>query len=112
LLLDQLLVLDPIISRIDLAYQVEPLLLLFLSDSTIGYFIVEGFKLALVGVMLGLAFVLVGVECGRLALLDRLLCDLGNIRLAHRAVLVLGLFEGIDISEGGALVLCLLTRFD
>lgn len=93
-----------------MAYQVEPLLLLFLSDSTIGYFVVEGSKLALVLVMLGLAFVLVGVECRRLALLDRLLCDLGNIRLAHRAVL--GLVEGIDVSEGWAIVLRLLARFD
>lgn len=93
-----------------MANQVEPLLLLFLGDSTISYFIVEGCKLALVRFMLGLAFVLIGIKGGRLPFLDRLFCDLANILLAHRAVL--GLVEGIDVTEDGALVLCLFTCID
>jgi len=83
LFLNQLLVLDPIISRVDLANQVEPLLLLFLSDSTISYFNVEGLKLIFVGFMLGLAFVLIGIKGCWLPFLNRLFRDFANILLAH-----------------------------
>ena len=38
LFLDEFLVLDPVVPRVDLSDQVQPLLPLFLSDSSVGHF--------------------------------------------------------------------------
>jgi len=71
--LDELLVLDPIVARIDLAYQVEPLRLLFGCDGTTGNFDVVHREFVRVSLRLRLALVLIGIKCVWLPLLDHLL---------------------------------------
>jgi len=75
LLLDEFLVLDPVVARVDLAYQVEPLLLLLLCDGTISDFIIKVGKLALISVVLCLTLIFIRIECLRLSFLDSLFCN-------------------------------------
>jgi len=102
LLLDKLLVLDPIVARIDLANQVEPLLLLFLGDGAIGNLVIKHGEFVLVGLVLLLALVLVCVQAFGLALLDdNLLCYLSDRGLG--GLIRLRLFETC-IAKLGALI--------
>lgn len=78
LLLDEFLVLDPVVARVDLANQIEPLLLLLLSYGAIGDLVIKHGELALVSHMLRLALVLVCVKRVRLTLFNSLLCDFGR----------------------------------
>jgi len=73
--LDEFLVLDPVVARVNLANQVEPLLLLLLCDGTISYFIIKKGKLALISVVLGLTLIFISIECLRLSFLYGLFCN-------------------------------------
>lgn len=90
--MDELLVLDSIVARVYLAYQVEARLLLFRGDGASSNFIVEHFEFFLVSLGLCLALILVGIKCIGLPLLDHLLGNFGGGRLGA-ALAFLRLFE-------------------
>lgn len=68
LLLDELLVLDSVVARVNLAYQVEPRLLLLGSNGAISDLVIEHGKLVLVSLVLRLALILIRIERVGLAL--------------------------------------------
>ena len=95
---DELLVLDPVVSRVDLANQVEPLLLLFRSDSARRDLVIEGCKLVLVLIMLGFALVFICAKRLSLPLANHFLCNL--IHLLHDRHFIRRLVEAANIKSG------------
>ena len=77
LFLDEFLVLDPVVPRVDLSNQVQPLLPLFLSDSSVGHFGAQEGELVLVGGVPLFALVFIGGKGDGFAFKGGLLCDLG-----------------------------------
>lgn len=106
--MDELLVLDPVVARVDLAYQVQPLLLLLRRYGSSIDFVVECGQFALVSLVLGLALVLVSIKSFGLPLLDHLFGDLRRGCLGTLAAL--RLFETCHPAKVRNVVILLLVH--